>query len=247
MLIALQESKIKDWYNRKYCEKGISFCRPPEAYEVYLNYLKAESGKRLLDVGCGTGNLFKAANKRGLKTYGVDLSDEAVRIAQQNYPSSKITVGSGTWLNLPDGFFDYVTCLGALEHFLDMEKSITEMVRVGRDDAIFCIVVPNVNYFYDKFTGEKGTEQQEINERLLSLSEWKKKFSGQFEILKIYQDTWPFRNRKVFQPADPFKIIVKTILRYAYFLIPLNYTYVFIFIMKKRLDAKVERVLKSEL
>lgn len=230
----VNDAEIKDWYNEKHLRDGKNAWRPPEAYEIFLDYLDVQKGKTLLDVGCGTGYLLKAAAERGLETYGTDISIEGVKIAQENSPHSNISQGKGEELNFPGGFFNYVTCLGALEHFLDMEKGINEMARVARDDALFCVVVPNANYFYSIITGKKGTAQHAINETLLSLDDWRDKFSQQFEILTVYQDTWHFRKRNIFSSLNPFEIIVKTICKFMYFLLPLNYTYQFIFIMKKR-------------
>jgi len=48
-----------------------------------LDYLGAQKGRKLLDVGCGTGFLLLAAFKRGLKTYGIDISEEAIKIAKK--------------------------------------------------------------------------------------------------------------------------------------------------------------------
>lgn len=44
------------------------------------------------------------------------------------------------------------------------------MIRVAKNDALFCIVVPNINYLFWKFKIKKGTQQQNINETLLSLN-----------------------------------------------------------------------------
>lgn len=45
------------------------------------------------------------------------------------------------------------------------------------DNARFCIVVPNSNYLFWKFKRRKGTEQQDIREKLLSLRQWKAIFT----------------------------------------------------------------------
>jgi ubiquinone/menaquinone biosynthesis C-methylase UbiE len=215
------EQDIKKWYDRLHAEKGQDAWRPYEAYSEVLKYFRIAKGKKLLDVGCGTGFFLKHVASKGLDTYGVDISEEGVKIAQVVSPDSKIKVGKGEQLDFPNEYFDYVTCNGALEHFLDMEKGVKEMVRVANKDAVFCIIVPNRNFLPWKLKLGKGTAQQDINENLLSKSEWKNLFSKMgLEIIAIYQDNWPRKN---------LNIIYKLI----WLLLPLNYTYQFVFIMKK--------------
>ncbi len=218
----VNEKKIKDWYNQRHSTKGKDAWRPYKAYPIFLDYLDVKSGRKLLDVGCGTGYLLKAANQKGLETYGVDISIEGVKIAKRISPNSKIIVGKGEDLNFPDKFFDYVTCLGSLEHFLDIEKGIKEIVRVSKNEALFCIMVPNINFLFWKIRKAKGTEQQDINENLLSLKQWKNLFIQEgLEILKIYQDRWLMKKTNIF-----FKLV--------WGVLPLNYTYQFIFILRKK-------------
>jgi len=234
IVIMLNEKEIKDWYDRKHRILGENAWRPYEAYPIFLDYLNVTSGKTLLDIGCGTGYLLKAADQRGLETYGVDISDEAVKITKKNSPNSKIIVGKGEELEFPPLFFDYVTCIGALEHFLDMELSIKEMLRVAKKGALFCIVVPNINFFVWKIGGIKGTEQKDINEKLLSLKDWKNiLLKEEFEILKIYQDKYIFKANNIFQSLNPLAIVKRTICKSMYYFLPLKYAYQFIFIMEK--------------
>lgn len=231
----VSEKEIKDWYNQRHSTKGENAWRPKEAYPIFLNYLDIKSGKKLLDIGCGTGFLLKEAEKRGLETYGIDISDEAVKIAKRVSPNTKIIVGKGEDIKFSDNFFDYVTCIGALEHFIDMEKGIKEIVRVGKKNALYCIVVPNINFFMWKNKDLKGTEQQEINENLLSLKQWKNIFINEdFEILKIYKDNWPITQINVFSSINPLQIMKRLILKSLWSFLPLNYTYQFIFILGKR-------------
>ena len=65
-----------------------------------------------------------------------------------------------------------MVCLGVLDHTLDMDKALREMVRVARQDATFCIMVPNSDYYCWRRKVIKGTKQQEINETLMNLEEW---------------------------------------------------------------------------
>ena len=231
----VSEKEVKQWYNRKHSIKGKDAWRPYEAYPGFLDYLRAQPGKSILDVGCGTGYFLKAADKRQLKTYGTDISDESVKIAKKVSPNSKITIGKGEQLKFPKNSFDYVTCLGALEHFLDVKKGVQEMVRVGKDGALYCIVVPNVSFLYWKLKGSKGTDQQDINENLFSLKRWKQIFTKEgLQVVKIYQDDWFMHKTKVFSSLNPLGIIKRTVFKLGWMVLPLNYTYQFVFVLRKR-------------
>lgn len=229
------EQQIKNWYNQRHLSLKEKAWRPFQAYPILLDYFKAKPGRKILDIGCGTGYLLKAADDRGLETYGIDISEEGVKIAKSVSSNSKIIVGKGEDLKFPDNFFDYVTCIGVLEHFLDIERGIKEMKRVVKNNGILCVVVPNINFLYWKIKKKKGTEQQDINEILLSQDQWKNKFiKEELEILKIYQDRWFLKEAKIFSSFNLLEIIKKAIYKLVWIFLPLNYTYQFIFILKKR-------------
>jgi len=231
----LKEKEIKEWYNQRHSARGKSAWRPYEAYPIFLDYLNVKLRKKLLDVGCGTGHFLKAASQSGLETYGVDISKEGIKISQSVSPDSFIFVSEGENLNFAGSTFDYITCLGSLEHFLDMNKGLQEMRRVAKEDAVFCIMVPNSNYIFWKISGKFGTGQRDINENLLSLKEWKNIFDNEeFEILKIYQDRWLMKTINIFSSTNPVKIVKKAIYKLIWAFLPLSYTYQFIFVLKKK-------------
>lgn len=227
------EDEIRAWYDERHRRLGERAWRPPHAYALFLDYLDAAPGRRLLDVGCGTGYLLRAAEERGIETYGVDLSREGVKIARSVTPRSKIHVGRGEHLEFPDRFFDYVTCIGALEHFLDMGRGLQEMRRVASDDALFCIVVPNRNHLFWKI-GRRGTTQQDINERLLSLREWNTFFERHgLRVAKVHQDRWSLKQINIFPSANPL-VVMKAVIRKAMSLcLPVALTYQFVFLLEK--------------
>ena len=161
--------EVRSWYNRRYASLGLDSMRPFEAYPPVLDLLDARPGATLLDVSCGSGFLLRAARERGLTAYGVDLSDAAVRLVHQVSPAIPVAVCAGEDLCVRDASCDFVTCLGSLEHFLDVGRGLREMLRVAKPGAQFCIMVPNRNFAGWKLMGQQGTAQQDINERLLSL------------------------------------------------------------------------------
>jgi SAM-dependent methyltransferase len=223
------KEEVSQWYDVKYYDAG-KVRRPYDAYPFILDYIKAGDEGALLDIACGAGFLLLAASRRGLQSFGIGISPEAVRMAREVSPASQINAGSAEELKYADGFFDYVTCLGALEHFLDMNKALQEMKRVAKPDATFCLVVPNSRFLLWTVLGKRGTEQQDIKETLLTLREWKDVFtSNGFRVTGVRRDKW-YLKFPATSVAGFVKRVVALILGTV---IPLRYDYQFAFILKK--------------
>jgi len=230
----ITEKEITDYYDKIYSSKGINAMRPLGYYKQVFGYLKAESGLNLLDVGTGTGHLLKTARESGLSVYGTDISPEAVRISRENVPDANLVVAPGENLPFKDEMFDYVVCFGSLEHFLDMDKGVNEMVRVAKPEAKYMIVVPNKNYFLWKARGVYGTKQKYMKETLMSYDEWKGFFERHgLKTTRVYHDPWPWQSVKIFKHKNPWRVIRRVTYRFIWLFIPLRFTYQFIFILNK--------------
>ncbi|GAB4538077.1 MAG: hypothetical protein Kow0063_25540 [Anaerolineae bacterium] len=93
----------------------------------------------VLDVATGTGRLpqtlLRQSDFEG-QVLGLDLSAGMLRVASKHLASHTQRVGwllgSAALLPFPDGQFEAVTCLEALEFFADGRAALGEMVRVLR-------------------------------------------------------------------------------------------------------------------
>lgn len=216
----MKKDEIKDYYNSKYHRRILA--RPISFYENILDLLKAKRGK-ILDIGCGAGYLLKAAEKRELTADGIDISEKAIAFAKKITKRSTIKIGDAENLPYSSNSFDYIICLGSLEHFLNIKQAVREMVRVAKNTAKFCIVVPNSNFLLWKFRKHKGTEQ--IQEAVLSLDEWRQiLLSNGLKIMDIEKDKGPIASENKLKNFI-FKILAPWL--------PLTITYQFIFICKK--------------
>ena len=226
--------QVRSWYNQRYAAHGLQSMRPFEAYPAFLDLLDVQSATTLLDVSCGSGFLLKAARARGVAAHGVDLSDSAVRLAHEVSPASGVVVGTGEELCFRDGTFDYVTCLGSLEHFLDMAQGLREMIRVAKPAGRFCIMVPNRNFLGWRILGHQGTAQQDINERLLTLAAWRRVFreSG-LEILKVVPDRWHAVKWRSDNARGGWRRLKGLVLETGWRLLPLAWEYQFIFLLER--------------
>jgi SAM-dependent methyltransferase len=223
--------EVRVWYNRRYAAKGLQSMRPAQAYPVFLDLLDVHSRAMLLDVSCGAGLLLAAALARDVSAVGIDLSDEAVRLAHRVAPGARVTVGSGEHLPFRSSTFDYVSCLGSLEHFLDMGMGLREMVRVAKPTARLCILVPNKTFAGWGLLGRHGTEQQDINEHLMTLPAWSRLFQDHgLEVLRVIPDRWHAVKWRSTPPKGR-RLLTGPLLEAAWRLLPLRWQYQFVFLL----------------
>ncbi|MEK6733536.1 MAG: class I SAM-dependent methyltransferase, partial [Pseudomonadota bacterium] len=99
----------------------------PTMYSLVPNKL---NNNKLLDLGCGPGIHLKEYSKRGAQCFGLDLSEEMIKLAQKNCPQAIFKVGSVYQIDYEDNYFDIVTASFLLDNVKDLNKAITEIKRV---------------------------------------------------------------------------------------------------------------------
>jgi len=217
---------LADWYDARY-RLGPDVMRPYEAYPWQLRFLNPRRGAKLLDVCCGSGYFLKAAyDYYGMRTWGADISPEAVACCGTVTPTSCVVVSPAETLPFKDGMFGYVTCLGSLEHVQDIDAALEEMKRVACPGAQFFITVPNRNFIYWRFGGKRATEQSAINENPKSLDEWRAIFARhKLTIERLGQDRWYVNKVK--------NRLGRIFVRAAAAVLPLRWCYVFVFVLRR--------------
>lgn len=94
--------------------------------------IEAAAGKVILDVGCGCGrNLFHAA-RHGQPVFGLDYSEESLKIVRERVRLEKLILIRASNLCLPfrDGCADLVISDGVVHHTGDTRAAVTECLRV---------------------------------------------------------------------------------------------------------------------
>jgi ubiquinone/menaquinone biosynthesis C-methylase UbiE len=184
-----RKQDIGKFYDKIYSEGG--YLSEKKFNEMALKALGVKKGKnkRLLDIACGQGTLLAMAENY-VQTYGIDISREAVSKAKNMARSTEFKVCSAEKLPFKNEFFDYITCMGSLEHFVDIESSLSEMRRVLKKSGKAVIHVPNSLYLVHKMLGIDT--QGQINERLATEKEWREIIEKYFTInnVKKYNTRW---------------------------------------------------------
>jgi len=101
-----------------------------QAIPRMLDATGVAGGIDVLDVAAGPGYVAGAAAERGARTVGLDLSENMVRLATENYPGLDFQSGDAEDLPFPDRCFDAVLINFGVLHFPDADKALSETHRV---------------------------------------------------------------------------------------------------------------------
>jgi SAM-dependent methyltransferase len=110
--------------------------------------------KRLLDIGCGSGAFLHAAQSHGFVPYGMDISAEAVQIAQKQYgfPVRQGGIGRNIW----EGHrFNFITMFHVLEHLPNPRMALNYAVSLLQPGGTLILQVPNISSIQARLFGKR--------------------------------------------------------------------------------------------
>jgi 2-polyprenyl-3-methyl-5-hydroxy-6-metoxy-1,4-benzoquinol methylase len=104
----------------------------------------AGSPKRVLDVGCSSGDLAGQMVRRGASVVGIDADERAA--AEAESVCDQVLVGDVETIDLPfpDGSFDVILCGDLLEHLRDPAGFLTRVRRLIAPGGRLVLTTPNV-------------------------------------------------------------------------------------------------------
>ena len=164
--------KIKRYYDTVYYGGSSRHVVVTWHLRNLVKRLGVAKAQQVLDIACGKGEWLIAASENGALPSGIDLSSVAIDVCKANLPQGDFHVGCAEQLPFPDATFDLITCLGSLEHFVEPEQALREMVRVAKLGARFLILVPNEGFFLRRLGMYSGTRQTVAREVVRPISEW---------------------------------------------------------------------------
>jgi len=164
-----------------------------EIVQILTSFCADVSGKRILEIGSGTGGTSCLLAKKNAKVYCLDFSACALQITSELAKRQQVCLhlinGNAEKMGFKADFFDIIFHQGFLEHFKNPLPLIMEQRRVLKPGGLILIDVPqkynfytlmkHVRMFFNKW--EYGWETQYSRKQLENLL----KVNG-FEIKQIY-------------------------------------------------------------
>ena len=101
-----------------------------------LELLEPQSGERILDLGCGTGQLTAEIARSGALVTGLDSSPEMLADARKNFPELPFVLADASRFHLPQPF-DAVFSNAVLHWVKNAEGAVSSIARALRSGGRF--------------------------------------------------------------------------------------------------------------
>lgn len=162
-----REANEQFWDEKWETSAKATFISPPRhGLTVRVTHRYLPTGSRVLEGGCGLGDVVYALHKAGYAVDGIDYAPKVVRAINAHWPHLNVTIGDVRHLPSEDDFYDGYWSFGVIEHFPDGYDAIArEMQRVLRPGGYLFLSFPSFNPFrqsravagkYPRFTANSG-------------------------------------------------------------------------------------------
>ena len=143
------------YYETYYKDESLS---PPPFVQTRLEEITAEFApyrqtNRLLDIGCGAGNLLMAARKNGWNAQGLDVSSNAAKHVRGL--GFEVFHGELHEAQFPAGHFDVMTAAEFLEHLPEPRLVLAEIARLLRPGGVLWTTTPHARGLSARVLGVK--------------------------------------------------------------------------------------------
>ena len=127
-------------------------------FQLALRYGNPSKGDRVLDIGCGRGELIYYCAKRGAKALGIDYSKDAIDIAKETIKMlpedlrrlAGAEVGDPVTYDFKEEY-DVVFMIEIAEHMYDwqLKEAFRKINRILKPGGRLVIATPN--YYYERY------------------------------------------------------------------------------------------------
>lgn len=148
-------SKIAKFYSQ-FPFPNISLTKKADIYQTLIynlinglikKYLEKYKKIKILDVGCGTGEVDLGLAKKGRDILAIDNNPKSIEIAQKRAVRFKANVKFKVYdfvkNDLPKNYYDFIIASGSLHHTAEPEKNFTKLVNSLKKGGYIVIGIYN--------------------------------------------------------------------------------------------------------
>lgn len=143
-------TKLAEYYDE---QPHFSDENQKQVKKLMKKYSAKTTGKRLLDLGCGTGFILLLAQPYFKELYGIDITQAMLDLATSKFKKQKIknielSLESSDKLSFPDSYFDVISAYSFLHHLPSLLPTLKESYRVLKKGGIFYSDLDPNYYFW---------------------------------------------------------------------------------------------------
>lgn len=138
------------------------------------------TGKRFLEIGCGTGYVLRELDRMGLTVTGLDMHADGLVFARKRVPDAVFITGD-MFRFTPKKRFDAVGIFDVIEHITDDRRALQKCGELLVNNGMLFITVParpELRSVYDDISGHKRRYTKETLTDLLIRSGFRIRFIG---------------------------------------------------------------------
>jgi len=127
------------------------------SFQIYFNILHKISlklikeylsnDKKILDIGCATGNFLYKIQKinKKIEMYGIDYSERMIAKAKNKFKDINFYNLKAEEINFPHNFFDIITIIETFHHLQNQKLVLEKICKILKPNGILLIAEPNLN------------------------------------------------------------------------------------------------------
>jgi len=138
---------IKQTWNKIYQSGSMDYLFEEDILNI-IKIFKKNNLKRILDLGCGSGKYIELLSREGFEIYGIDISEEAIKIAKAMLRKENLNAELVIGLiheKLPynDNFFDGIISIKSFYHgtLSEIRYGISELERILKPDGLIYLTL----------------------------------------------------------------------------------------------------------
>lgn len=155
-----------------------------EHFSRYAFASEVVGGKRVLDLGCGSGYGSAELARTAESVVAVDVGVDAVDYARANYAAANLSFAVHSCTDLPfsAGSFDVITAFEVIEHLTNWRQMLSEAARLLSSGGTFLVSTPNRLYYADQ---RRQAGPNPFHEHEFEFDEFKHALQEYFPIVEV--------------------------------------------------------------